>query len=43
MNEIFWITGWMLGDQESRNLLRVAEIKNITITVRDFNLADIAT
>jgi|TARA_B110000914_G_scaffold188551_1_gene173532 hypothetical protein len=39
----FGLTGWMLGDQESRDLLREAGIKNITITVRDFNLANIAT
>jgi hypothetical protein len=39
----FGLTGWMLGDQESRDLLREAGIKNITITVRGFNLANIAT
>ena len=40
-SEIFGIADWMLGDKESRDILRQAGLKNITITVRDFKLEDI--
>jgi len=40
-SEIFGLTDWMLGDKESRDILRQAGLKNITITVRAFKLEDI--
>tara|TARA_B100001778_G_C18427016_1_gene555997 strand:+ start:122 stop:337 length:216 start_codon:yes stop_codon:yes gene_type:complete len=40
-SEIFGITDWMLGDKESRDILKKAGLNNITIAVRDFKLEDI--
>lgn len=40
-SEILGITDWMMGDPESIDLLRGVGLKNITITVRPFELADI--
>ena len=40
-NEILGIADWMMGDRESIDLLKDAGLKNITITVKPFELADV--
>ena len=40
-SEILGITDWMMGDQESIDLLSGVGLKNITITVRPFELPDV--
>ena len=39
-SEILGVIDWMMGGQELRELLSYAGLRNITITVRPFELSD---
>ena len=40
-SEMLGVTDWMMGDQGLRELLSYAGLRNITITVRPFELSDV--
>jgi hypothetical protein len=40
-SEILGVSDWLCGDEESGSILRQAGIKHITVSVREFELADI--